>query len=78
MSPLIRGRSSPAGQEISTCGSANSNALSRSVWDVSWLISARSLLSFLAARVRLRINRIADSTEKPSSAMAVASTANSW
>ena len=32
MSPLIRGRSSPAAQEISTCGSANSSARSRSAW----------------------------------------------
>ena len=41
-------------------------------------MSARSRASLLAARTRVRISRIAATTEKPSSASAVASTAISW
>ena len=78
MSPLIRGRSSPAAQEISTCGSANSSARSRSAWACKAAISTRSRNSFRTARSRVRIKRIAATTEKPSSASAVVRTANSW
>jgi hypothetical protein len=41
-------------------------------------LSARSRASLPAARSRVRISRIAATTEKPSSANAVASTAISW
>ena len=77
MSPETCARSSPAGQEIRTCGSANSSAPKRS--DCSWSsrIRARSPVSFLAVRTRVRISRIAATTVKPSRASAVASTASS-
>ena len=78
VSPLICGRLSPAAQEIRICGSANSSARKRSASICRPWISERSRASFLAARSRVRISRIAATTEKPSSASAVVSTANSW
>ena len=78
MSPLICGRLSPAAHEIRICGSANSSARKRSAWTCRPAMSARSRASLLAARTRVRISRIAATTEKPSSASAVVSTAISW
>ena len=78
MSPLICGRLSPAAQEIRICGSANSSARNRSASICRPWMSERSRASLLAARTRVRISRIAATTEKPSSASAVVSTAISW
>src|SRR3954447_4481960 len=77
-SPLICGRLSPAAHEIRTCGSANSSARKRSASTCRLLSSERSPASLWAARPRVRISRIAATTEKPSTASAVASTATSW
>ena len=77
ISPLIWGRLSPAAHEIRICGSANDSARELSASVCSPWISARSRASLLVARTRVRINRNAATTVKPSSASAVASTANS-
>jgi hypothetical protein len=76
--PLIWGRLSPAAQAIRICGSANSSARSRSACTCRSAISWRRLSSVRVARIRVRINRIAASTVKPSSDSAVVSAANSW
>src|SRR4051812_40063487 len=78
MSPLIRGLSSPAAHETRICGSANSSARSRSAWLCRPAISARSRVSSRTARSRVRISKIAATTEKPTNASAVVNTANSW
>jgi hypothetical protein len=77
VSPLIWGRLSPAAHEIRTWGSANSSARSRSAWTCSSAMSERNLTSVRVAWTRVRIKRIAASTEKPTSASAVVSTATS-
>ena len=54
-------------------------ARNRSAWACrSAIVGAQSQSRFARARSRVRINRIAATTEKPSSASAVASTAISW
>ena len=78
VSPLICGRLSPAAQEIRICGSANSSARSRSAWTCRSAMSERSRSLVPGGAMRVRISRIAATTEKPSSASAVVSTANSW
>ena len=70
VSPAICGLSSPARQETTTCGSNDSSASLRSLLACSVWISERRRSSFSPARVRVRISRMAATTEKPRMASA--------
>ena len=77
VSPATCGRSSAAPQDTTTCGSLSSSALLRSFSACRAWISDRRRTSFSAARVRVRINRMAETTEKPRMASTSAIAANS-